>query len=119
MTITVNTKAYAKDLASSPNSVPFLGPLHDFDTKDRFDLYRTPPKASAVFSGVSRSRVKLSRTHALTGALTTTGDSIVDINVSVAVGTSAADIDALYADAAAALAQSWASDLAKKQVFPS
>lgn len=115
MSITTNTKVYAPDVASSPNSMPYLGPLHTFDTVDKFDLYRTAPKPTKVMSGVARARAKLSRTLALTGALTTHEVAIVDLNVSVPVGAASADIDALVSDAVTAFAQAWMNDLVKKQ----
>lgn len=113
MTITINTKAYEQDVAASPNQMPYTGPGNTLSIKDRLDLYRTPPKASAAYSGVGRSRVKLTRTLALTGALTSTGDAIGDINLSFPVGASATDIDTFVTDLAAAISQAWAKSLAK------
>jgi len=113
MTITVNTKAYTADVPSSPNSAPYLGPAHTFTTLDKFDLYRTMPKATKEFSGIGRSRVKLSRTLTLTGALTTSGPLTIDISMNVPVGAASSDVDTALADIAAAYGQQWVKDLAK------
>jgi len=113
MAITVNTKVYNADAASSGNSIPYVGPASTLSVKDRIDLYRTFPKGNAVYSGNGRSRVKMTRTLPLTAAKTTSSDAIVDIHVSIPVGAAAADVDTLITDSAAALAQAWAKLLAK------
>ncbi|DAD51969.1 coat protein [ssRNA phage Gerhypos.4_5] len=113
MTITINTKVYDQDVAASPNQMPYTGPGNTLSVKDRMDLYRTPPKASPTYSGVGRSRIKLTRTLALTGALTSTGDAIGDINLSFPVGASSADVDTFMTDLSAAAAAAWAKLLAK------
>jgi hypothetical protein len=113
MTITLNTKAYNADVASSPNSVPYLGPSNTFSVMDKLDLYRTMPKATKEFSGIARSRLKVSRTLTLTGALTATGPLTIDISMNVPVGAASADVDSALADVAAAYAQQWVKDLAK------
>jgi hypothetical protein len=113
MSITVNTKVYTADAATSANSIPYIGPASTLSTKDRIDVYRTHPKGNAVYSGNGRSRVKMTRTLPLTGAKTTSSDAIVDIHVSIPVGAAAADVDTLHTDASAAFAQAWAKALAK------
>lgn len=113
MTIVINTKTYTADAASSPNSVPYIGPANTLSVKDKIDLYRTSPKSSSVFSGNGRSRAKMSRTLTLTGAKTTSGDAIIDTSISIPVGASATDVDTLITDHAAGLAQAWAKTLAK------
>jgi hypothetical protein len=113
MTITLNTKAYNADVPSSPNSAPYLGPANTFTTVDKIDLYRTMPKATKEFSGIARSRVKLSRTIALTGALTSSGPLVIDTNYNVPVGAASADVDTALADIAAANGQQWVKDLVK------
>lgn len=117
MTITVNTKTYTADAATSANSIPYIGPLQTLSTKDRMDVSRVPPKANGVYSGNARARVKLTRTCALTGAKTTSADALIDTNMSIPVGTSGADVDVLIADHAAGLAQEWAKNLAKNQII--
>lgn len=98
MSIVLNTKSYDADIAVTPNQVPYKGPANTLSVKDRMDLYRVEPKSTAVFSGVGRSRVKVVRTLTLTAAKTETGDAIADINLSVPVGASAANIDSLCDD---------------------
>jgi hypothetical protein len=113
MTITLNMKDYVADVPSSPNSAPYLGPGNTFTTTDKLDLYRTMPKATKEFSGIGRSRVKLSRTLTLTDALTPRGPLTIDINMNVPVGASSSDVDTALADIAAAYGQQWVKDLAK------
>jgi hypothetical protein len=71
---------------------------------DDASLSRVAPKPTTTFSGVGRTSAKLTRTHTLTGAITTTGNSIVQINVSVPVGVAGADVDAMLNDMGAFLA---------------
>lgn len=113
MTITVNTKAYTQDLPTSKDSCPYVGPGQTGGNLDKFDLYRTYPKATATFSGVNRTRVKLSRTLTLTGALSATGPAVLDLSINIPVGAASADVDSLLSDLAAGLGQQWAKDLAK------
>lgn len=103
MTISVNTKTYSAD-SFSTNSVRYIGPLKTVTVKDDYSLSRTAPKKTSVFSGVGRTSAKLTRTLTLTGALTPTGDGIVEINVSIPVGFASADVDALLNDTGAFLA---------------
>jgi hypothetical protein len=113
MTITLNTKAYNADAATSPNSIPYVGPSQTLSVQDNLLLARTPPKPLKTFSGVGRSRVKFARTLTLTGALTPTGLATIDANINVPVGAAGADVDSMLADAAAAFGQQWVKDLAK------
>jgi len=117
MTITVNTKVYTADAASSSNSIPYLGVANTITVADRFDLYRTPAKATKLFSGVARARVKLTRTLTLTGALTTTGLATIDCAINVPVGAASADVNSMLSDISAGLGQTWAQNLANKQVI--
>jgi hypothetical protein len=71
------------------------------------------PKATKEFSGIGRSRVKLSRTLPLTGALTSVGPLTIDVGINVPVGAASADVDEALADIAAAFGQQWVEDLAK------
>lgn len=114
MTITVNTKAYVADVASSKDSIPYVGPAQTLSVQDNIHLYRTAPKPTADFSGVARARVKLTRTLTLTGAKTTTGLGTLDLSINVPVGAASADVDSMLSDLAAGLGQTWAQDLAKK-----
>lgn len=117
MTITINTKAYNADAATSPNSVPYNGPLQTISIKDRLELARTPPKANVTYSGNARARAKMTRTNTLTGAKTTSADAIVDLNVSVPVGSSDANVDTLLDDFAAFAGSATFKSLVKKQLL--
>jgi hypothetical protein len=67
-------------------------------------LKRTAPKPTDVFSGLSRTSCKATRTLTLTGAKTTTGNAILEIAISVPVGAASADVDTLLNDFGAFLA---------------
>lgn len=103
MSLTINAKTYTAD-SFQQNTVGYIGSLKTVTSKDDVALRRTAPKPTAVFSGVGRTSAKLTRTLTLTGALTPKGDGIVDISVSVPVGFTAADVDALLDDMGAFLA---------------
>lgn len=103
MSITFNTKTYSAD-SYRENSVGYIGALKTVSVKDDLRFARTAPKATDAFSGVGRTQAKLTRTLTLTGAKTTAHDSIVTIDVSVPVGYTAADVDALLNDTGALLA---------------
>lgn len=98
MTITVNTKAYEKDSSLNANAVRYAGPNQTFSKTDAIDLKRTAPKPTKDFAGVARAQLKLSRTLA-TGA-ESSAIGLADVNFSIPVGASDADIDALIADVA-------------------
>jgi hypothetical protein len=102
MSLVFNTKTYSAD-AYSQNAVGYIGAAKTVSVKDDLVLKRSQPKPTAVFSGVGRTEAKLTRTLALTAALTPTGEAIVDINVSVPVGFASADVDALLNDMGALL----------------
>lgn len=114
MSLTINTRVYTADLASSANTQPYVGPANTITVKDRFELSRTQPKPTKVFSGVARARVKQVKTFTLTGALTTTGDFISNQEISVPVGAAAADIDTFCADQASWWANAAAKTLLKQ-----
>lgn len=113
MSITLNTKVYTADAATSPDSIPYVGPNQTLSRVDQLLLARTRPKPLKTFSGVGRSRFKMTRTLDLTGALTATGLASIDSSFNLPVGAASADVDSLIADAAAALTQQWIKDLAK------
>lgn len=113
MAIVVNTKTYSADIPSSKDSLPYFGPNRTVSSEDKIDLYRTAAIESASYSGVARSRVKLSRTLTLTNAKTASGLATFDLAFNVPVGAASADIDGLLSDLAAALGQSWVKDLVK------
>lgn len=103
MSLSVNAKTYTAD-AYGQNAVGYIGTGKTLTAKDDVRLLRTLPKPTAIFSGVSRATSKLTRTLTLTGALTPTADSIVEISVSVPVGAASADIDTMLNDMGAFLA---------------
>jgi len=115
MTITVNTKAYTEDAATSSNVIPYVGPDHSISKRDQFILGRTPPVANKTFSGMARSTARLVRTLPLTGAVTETGLATVEVTVNFPVGSATVDQEAMIDDIAAGVAQQWFTDLGTKQ----
>lgn len=113
MSLSVNAKTYNAD-SVGPNLVGYAGPLHTSTVKDKLNLGRTNAKPTSLFSGVTRTDAKLTRTLTLTGALTPTGDGILDIRTSMPVGAAAADIDAFLDDLGAFLASATYKDFVKK-----
>lgn len=103
MSATVNLKTYAL-FSASPNLVGYAGPANTASVKDRLNIGRTVAKPTSVFSGVTRSDGKMTRTLTLTGALTPTGEAILEIKTSIPVGAASADIDVLLNDMGAYLA---------------
>jgi len=103
MSLTVNAKTYTADRVGQ-DSVGYVGPADTLSVKDEILLARTEPKPTPTFSGVARYRVKLTRTHTLTGALTTSHPSVSALDHSIPVGASDADIDAICADLGAYIA---------------
>jgi len=97
MSLTVNAGTYTAD-SFSKDSVGYIGAAKTVTVKDDVRLARTAPKPTSVFSGLGRTSAKLTRTLTLTGALTPTGDAIIDVQVSVPVGYTAANIDTLLND---------------------
>jgi hypothetical protein len=97
MALTVNAKTFTAD-SFQKDIVSYFGPAKTVTVKDDIRLARTAPKPSVTFSGVGRTSAKLSRTFTLTGALTPTGEAILEINVSVPAGFASADVDSLLND---------------------
>jgi hypothetical protein len=91
MSLTPGALTYTPD-SYQKDSVGYSGALRTASVKDDITLSRVLPKPTSVFSGVLRTRMKLTRTYTLTGALTPTGDIIAEINVSVPVGMSSTDV---------------------------
>lgn len=100
MAIVFNAKTYSAD-SYAINSVGYVGAGKTASVKDDLLLSRSAPKQTDVFSGLSRTEAKLTRTLTLTGAKTTTGDGKVRVLVDVPVGYASADVDALLNDAGA------------------
>jgi len=114
MTMTVNAKTYTGN-GYGANAVTYLGPAHTVSLADDIRLGFTLPKPTTSFSGVGRSSAKLTRTLTLTGALTTTGNAILDISVSIPVGAAGADIDSLMNDMGSFLSNATAKTFVKNQ----
>jgi hypothetical protein len=91
MSLTPGALTYPAD-SFQKDSVGYIGVLKTATIKDDITFSRVAPKPTSVFSGVLRTRAKLVRTYTLTGALTPTGDVIVEVSASVPVGMAGADI---------------------------
>lgn len=116
MSLSINAKTYTAD-SFQQNTVGYIGAAKTVSVKDDVVLQRTQPKSSVSFSGVGRTMAKMTRTLTLTGALTPTGDAILSVNVSVPVGYTAADVDALLNDMGAFVASaSFKSHVKSQQV---
>lgn len=103
MALSINAKTYNAD-SFQKDIVVYIGTGKTVSTKDDVKMARTAPKATSTFSGLGRTMCKLTRTLTLTNALTPTGDGFVQIDVSVPVGYTAADVDTLLDDMGAFLA---------------
>lgn len=114
MSLSVNAKTYNAD-SYGPNLIGYIGPVHTATVKDRLNLGRTAAKPTSVFSGVTRTDVKLTRTLTLTGALTPSGEGILEIKTSMPVGAASADIDAFLDDLGAFLASATYKTIVKNQ----
>lgn len=100
MSLAFNTKTYNADAFGS-NQVGYIGPAKTGSVKDDLILRRTAAKPVTNFSGVNRSNAKLTRTQALTGALTPSHDAIIELVSSLPVGMADAAVDAMCDDVAA------------------
>lgn len=116
MSLSVNSKTYAVD-SVAPDLVKYAGPAQTASVKDVFSLGRTRPKPTAVFSGVSRTDGKLTRTVTLTDALTATGEGIAEFKTSIPVGTSGTDIDAFLDDLGAFIASATYKTIVKNNAI--
>jgi hypothetical protein len=114
MAITLNTKSYQQDATLSKDAVRYTGPDSDFQTIDALDLKRTAPKPTKDFAGVARSQLKLSRSVVTSSETGTKWPAIFDVQVSIPVGATEADVDNILADFAALFA---AGGVAKSVVF--
>ncbi len=117
MALTLNASSYTLDSYPAANAASYVGPAHTTSVKDDFRIGRVLPKPTAVFSGVTRMSFKLSRTHTLTGALTTNGDSITEMSFSLPVGISTANVDTICADLGAFFASAAAKTMIKNSVI--
>lgn len=113
MPLTINAKTYTGD-SFGANSVGYNGPAKTMSVKDDAVLRRTAPKPTSVFSGMGRTSFKLTRTLTLTGALTPTGEAIMQVDVAVPVGYAGADVDTLLNDVGALVSSASFKDHVKK-----
>lgn len=114
MSLTFNTKTYTGN-SYAQDSVEYMGPAKTNSVRDDLVLRKERAKASATFSGVSRTTAKLWRTFTLTGALTPTGEGYVEIPVVIPVGAASADIDAILNDMGALLSSASFKTFVKSQ----
>lgn len=117
MALTVNATTYTLDSYPSANSALYYSSAHSATNKDDFRIARVAPKATSTFSGVNRQSFKLTRTHTLSGALTSTGESITEMSFSLPVGISAANVDSICADLGAFFASAAGKTMVKSQVI--
>lgn len=96
MSITLNTLAYSQDTAPTPDRVNYVGPSNTYTVKDELSLARVAAKPNGTYRGNARSEVK--RTKTLTLDDSTTGDSIIKVQISTPVGSAIADVMALVND---------------------
>lgn len=116
MTLAINSKTYTAN-SFQKDAVVYSGPNHTVSNKDSMKLARVAPKPVGDFSGVGRTSSKLTRTHTLTGALTPSGDLIVNIDVAVPVGTNGTDVDTALNDLGAYVASAAYKTLVKAQLI--
>lgn len=96
----LNTRTYKQD-SVNPDSVTYTGPSHTFSSKDELQLSRIRPKAGRNGDlGVARPEMKLTRSVVVNPVTGEKKDMILKCPASLPVGSSAADIEALLADAA-------------------
>lgn len=77
------------------NRAVYIGDSHSMAAKDTLSLYRTFPKVSGNFRGVSKTAVKFSKDITVTGAdgvSTLTAPIIVDVSFSIPVGATVAQV---------------------------
>jgi hypothetical protein len=116
MSFAFNSKTFTPN-GNGQNDASYAGPDKTVTDKDDIRLVRSAPKPTATFSGVAKVSAKLTRTLALTGALTPKGDIIMEISFSTPVGAVDADLTEILADGAAFLAATSAANLLKKQTI--
>lgn len=116
MSLVFNTKTYTAD-SFQQNNVGYIGAAKTVSVRDDLSLGRISPKGTAVFSGLGRTRAKLTRTLTLVGALTPTGDAHFTVDVAIPVGAASADIDAILNDMGALISgASFKSHVKSQQV---
>lgn len=116
MALTINAKTFSAD-SFQKDSVGYTGPAHTLTNKDYVRLSRVTAKPTANLSGVARTEAKLTRTLALTGALTTSHDAILSVPISIPVGAASADIDSMLNDMGAFVASATFKSHVKSQLI--
>lgn len=96
MTITLNTLAYEQDGWVNPDLTIYRGPAATSMVKDLIALGRTRPTPTADFDGISRSRLKRTKTLTLTNGLK--HEATFEVLVGIPVGAVTAEVDALRDD---------------------
>lgn len=117
MSLTVNATTYTLDSYPAAQAALYYSSAHSATTKDDLRISRVAPKATSTFSGVNRQSFKLTRTHTLTGALTSTGESITEMSFSLPVGISTANIDSICADLGAFFSSAAGKTMVKSQLI--
>lgn len=77
------------------NRSVYVGSTHSPDSRDTVSLYRSFPTKNGNFKGVQKSSIKLSKDHTVNGVdgvATLTSPVIIEVNFSVPVGVSPADV---------------------------
>lgn len=101
--IVIGTKNYVANSFRS-DAVGFAGPAQTAVHKDVLVQKATPPKPTTLFSGVSRSSAKFTRTLVLQNALTPAAEAICEVSVSLPAGSTVVDVTALLDDVKAYVA---------------
>lgn len=102
---TVVPEAYTRYDEYQNRSV-YTGPNHSLSAKDTMTFYRTSPKRSGNFKGVAKSSIKFTRDRIVEGVDDTTTVNALEIgevNFSLPVGFTSADVIALRQRIIAAL----------------
>ncbi|DAD52335.1 TPA_asm: coat protein [ssRNA phage SRR7473382_4] len=97
MTITVNTRVYTLD-GNAENLAKYVGPAASSTVKDFMLLKRQPARPTADFAGVNRVTFKVVKTLTLQNS--SVWDAIVEVNASIPVGATEADVDLIRDDVA-------------------
>lgn len=101
MSITILTKTYTLD-ATSPNSVRYVGPSHNFSMKDTLELSREYPKMGRNGDkGVARPTARFEETVVVNATTGDTAPAIIRLAGSLPTGMTEAAILSLLAKVAA------------------
>lgn len=90
---TTTNKIYQRFDDSTPNKSLYVTSVHTMMSRDTLALFRTFPKPSGNFAGVSRTTIKFSRDVIVPGVDSTTNQTsqiIAEVNFSIPVGINAA-----------------------------